>query len=274
MDGLTGVGDDDTTGGGATCGNGAVEAGENCDDGNVSGGDGCSASCQMEAGTQPRLDATVDKPTIATELKTSHQITLTLTGVGGFGETVNVAGSVVDATDTSLPGWAVTLASPTVSVPTNGMATLVATLTVPSKNVGLTGKVKLDITSSLGAKTVTSDVTATNQVTFTLHVDANTGQCVYPADGGTTAAKVAVSNGTKIRWFNDGNADLEIHVNGSPVASVTHQGQSPNGLTDPKTEPNTAYEQTPNASTGTVTWYCHAPGIDLGMNDPSIALTN
>jgi cysteine-rich repeat protein len=274
MDGLTGVGDDDDTMGGGVCGNGTVEAGENCDDGNAAGGDGCSASCQTEAGTQPRLDVSVDKPTIATELKTTHQITMTLTGVGGFGETVNVAASVVDATDTSLPGWTVTLANPTVDVPMNGMATLVATLKVPSQNVGLIAKVKLDVTSTLGAKTVTTDVTATNQVTFTLHVDNASGNCVYPTDGGSTTAKVMVSNGTKIRWFNDGTADLEIHVNGSPVASVTHQGQSPNGLTDPKTEANTAYEQTPNASTGTVTWYCHAPGIDMGMADPSIQLTN
>ena len=32
----------------ATCGNGAVEAGEACDDGNVIAHDGCSATCQIE----------------------------------------------------------------------------------------------------------------------------------------------------------------------------------------------------------------------------------
>jgi cysteine-rich repeat protein len=35
--------------GGAVCGNGVIEAGEECDDGNNSSGDGCSASCQSEA---------------------------------------------------------------------------------------------------------------------------------------------------------------------------------------------------------------------------------
>ena len=35
-------------GGGAVCGNGTVESGEQCDDGNTVGGDGCSATCQNE----------------------------------------------------------------------------------------------------------------------------------------------------------------------------------------------------------------------------------
>ncbi len=37
-----------TTGGGGTCGNGAVEAGEECDDGNTATSDGCNASCAIE----------------------------------------------------------------------------------------------------------------------------------------------------------------------------------------------------------------------------------
>ncbi len=36
-------------GGGAVCGNGAVEAGEQCDDSNTTNGDGCSSNCQLEA---------------------------------------------------------------------------------------------------------------------------------------------------------------------------------------------------------------------------------
>ncbi len=34
----------------ASCGNGALEPGEQCDDGNVVNGDGCSATCQLEGG--------------------------------------------------------------------------------------------------------------------------------------------------------------------------------------------------------------------------------
>lgn len=37
-------------GGGAVCGNGALESGEQCDDGNTTSGDGCSSTCQLESG--------------------------------------------------------------------------------------------------------------------------------------------------------------------------------------------------------------------------------
>ncbi|HRC57203.1 MAG: peptidase M10 [Myxococcales bacterium] len=44
-------------GGGAVCGNGALEAGEQCDDGNTTSGDGCSSTCQTESGGgTPRTD--------------------------------------------------------------------------------------------------------------------------------------------------------------------------------------------------------------------------
>jgi len=52
-----------TCGGGVitpTCGNGAVEAGEQCDDGNTVSGDGCSATCQTEAPAPRCGDGTVD----------------------------------------------------------------------------------------------------------------------------------------------------------------------------------------------------------------------
>lgn len=37
-----------------TCGNGALDSGEQCDDRNVADGDGCSASCQLESGVVTR----------------------------------------------------------------------------------------------------------------------------------------------------------------------------------------------------------------------------
>jgi cysteine-rich repeat protein len=259
---------------GQSCGNGIVEAGESCDDGNTAAGDGCSSACDTEPGTSPRLNVMSDKPTIATELKTTHQITLTLSGVGGFGETVNLAGTAVDMSDAPLVGWTVTFASPTVDVPMNGTVTTVATLKIPSKNVGLAGKVKLDVSSTLGTQTVTTDVTALNQVTFSFKVDPNIG-CVFPADAGNAANKVPLSIGTKIRWFNEGTAgvdgDFVIHVNSSPVNGVTHQNQSPNGLADPTTEPGTAYEQVSSGTPGaTLSWYCHAPGPNANATtDPA-----
>src|SRR5215207_6069381 len=78
----TGGDDDDGTGGGAVCGDGVKEGSESCDDGNKAGGDGCSATCTPEA--SPRLDVSLDKLTLSTELKTKNMLTLSLTGADGF----------------------------------------------------------------------------------------------------------------------------------------------------------------------------------------------
>jgi cysteine-rich repeat protein len=260
-----GGGGDDTGGAGATCGNGAVESGEACDDGNVVAGDGCSDTCASETST-PRLNMSADKTTISTELRTMHPITLTLNGVGGFGETVNLTASVVDATDTPLAGWMVTLASPSVEVPTNGMTTVVATLKVPSVYAVDAGKVKIVATSSLGTQTVTTDVAVANQITWNVKVDAANGGCIYPAaiDGGNQASPILVKIGTKIRFFNDGATDLVVHTNSAN--GVTHQDQLPNGKADPVTEVNTAYElPLQGPVNGVVDWYCHSPSDDPGQ---------
>ena len=141
----------------------------------------------------------------------------------------------------------------TVNVPVDGTATAVATLTIPSENRGLSGKVKIDATSSVGPQSVSSIVTALNQVSFEVTLNAN-GQCVYPAAGTKN-----VTVGTKVRFVNKSATDnITIHVqgvpNGSPTYGVTHQP-------DPGSAPGTAYEKTINAAgTTPIEWYCHAPG--------------
>ncbi|HEX2687048.1 MAG TPA: hypothetical protein VHN14_10540 [Kofleriaceae bacterium] len=177
--------------------------------------------------------------------------------------------TVVDAGGAALPGWKVDLSTPSVTLAADGTATAVATVTVPPLSAGLMGMVKVTGTSSatLGTQTATSTVTALNQLTFAVKVDAATGKCVYPADAGNAANPVTIAVGTKVRFSNTGAANLEIHSSNNPV--ISHQGQDPNGKTDPVTEPNTAYEQTPEIK-GNVTWYCHAPATDIGAMDPKI----
>ena len=70
--------------------------------------------------------------------------------------------------------------------------------------------------------------------------------------------------GTKVRFFNTGTTNLVIHSGGA----ISHQGQSPNGLADPVTEPNTAYVQTPSGAGTAAVWYCHQPATISGSNDP------
>jgi hypothetical protein len=116
--------------------------------------------------------------------------------------------------------------------------------------------VKIDGASSAALASVTSAVTVANQVTFKMKVANNA--CVYPLSYGKVNNMDDLSVGTKIRWFNEGTAgNFEIHTNGA--AGVSHQGRAPNGLDDPTTEPNTAYEPTVGAAGATIEWYCHVP---------------
>lgn len=240
----TGGGDDE---GGGACGDGLQQAGEACDDGNSLGGDGCSATCSVEA--VPRLDMVIDNPAVMTELKTTHMLTATLVGSGGFGGAVNLTATVVDAANVPLPGWTVTLDNATVNVPADGSVNAVATLTVPSENKGLTGTVKIEATSDIGPKSVSSTITALNQVTFGVTLNGG-GTCVYP-----TAGTVRVTTGTKVRFLNKAADNITIHIGGDTGNARTGLNHQP----DPGSATDTAYEQT-MTGIGMVSWYCHAPG--------------
>lgn len=248
---LSGTGDDQQPPEG--CGDGVVGTGETCDDGNTTSGDGCSSACTTEESTTPKLNVTVDKPTVNTELNTDTMITVTLTGEGGFGESVNLTGSVVDATNNPLTGWTVTFDQASVTVPQNGTATAVATVHVPSENNGLIGTVKIDAASTLGTASASSQFTALNQIT--LNVTNNGTQCVYPTTS-TTTVKV----GTTLRFVNKFNAGvtagdrITIHINptNGGGTGVPHEA-------DPGHVIDSAYERVTTGA-GTINWYCHAPG--------------
>lgn len=217
-----------------------------------------------------RVDVTFDKITLDTELKTANPINVTVKGSEGFSGPVNLSASIVDGTGAVVPGWAVTLSAPSVTLTADGTATAVAMVTIPAMSTGLTGMLKVTSTSAAksGTTAATSAITAAKTVTFNIKVDA-TGKCVYPVDGGNTAAPVTVAVGTKIRFFNSGTANFEIHSFNKPL--IAHQGQDPGGTADPVTEANTAFEQTPSI-TGVTSWYCHAPGPDLNTSNPRIVV--
>jgi hypothetical protein len=217
----------------------------------------------------PKVDVTIDKPTISTELYTSNPVTVTVTGSGGFSGAVALSGTVVDGSGTAIPGWTVDFSAPSVTLAKNGTQTSVATLKIPGTNAGLSGTLKITGASSAttGSNAASATVTAMNQITFSVKVDNATGKCVYTAESGTVANPVKLSQGTKVRFFNTGTANLVILSGGV----ISHQGQAPNGLADPVTEPNTAYEQMPTGA-GVATWYCHDPATDIGANDPRISV--
>lgn len=229
----------------AGCLVGEVEGTGTGDDDDGSGsnpGSGSSAS--------PKLEVSVDKPTLSTELLTTNMVTVMLRARGGFAGPVTLAASAVDAGGAPLPAWSVTLDNATVNMTADGTATAVATVKIPSDRPVLTGAIKVDATSSLGASTAMSNVTVANQLTFKMAL--NGGACTYPVTSGTITT---ISQGTKVRWINtDAAARITIHINdNNAIQGFVHEpdpGMAPNGGT---------YEQTASSATGTVTWYCHAP---------------
>lgn len=249
---LSGTGEgDDTQQPPVNCGNGAMDPGETCDDGNTASGDGCSSLCTNENTTTPKLNMSVDKATVNTELNTDTMVTVTFTSEGGFAGAVNLTGTVTDPAGAPLTGWTVMFNNATVTVPENGSATAVATVHVPSLNSGLQGTLKIEAASSLPVVSATSAFTALNQITH--DVTNNAAQCAYPA-----AAVTQIKVGTKVRFVNKFTAGavagdiIRIHINSTAGTGFVHEP-------DPGHAIDVAYEQTANAP-GTVSWYCHAPG--------------
>jgi len=265
---LTGTGDDNPPGDDVqpgNCGNGVIDSGESCDDNNTTSGDGCSSSCTDETSTVPKLNVSLDKTTVNTELNKDTMITVTLAGEGGFAENVALTGKAVDGTGATLAGWTVTFSQANVAVPNNGSTTSVATVHVPSNSTALTATVKIEAMSSLGMTPADSAFTALNQITF--EVTNNNAQCVYPTGPNAT---LTAHVGVKLRWVNKFTAGavagdrITIHIDGNGTGA-THEP-------DPGHLINTAYEDTITAvGTGPVNWYCHAPGPNLAT-DPQVTI--
>jgi hypothetical protein len=238
-------------------------------DSTTGGGDDDTGS-NPGSGSNPstkQVDITVDKATMSTELKTVNPINITVTGSGGFSGSVALTAAIVDANQNPITDWIVDLSSPSVTLSANGTANVMATVHIPPMTTAITGTLKVSSTSAatLGTSAATTAFTALKQVTFAVKYDPTTQSCVYPADGGTAANPVKVTQATKIRFFNTGADPIVIHVSANQGVPISHQGQTPNGNADPSTEANTAYEQTP-IGTGAASWYCHSTPAGAGKD--------
>lgn len=207
----------------------------------------------------PRIDMSVDKTTLSTELLTTQTIVVTLTSVNGFAGAATLTASVVDAANTPLAGWTATLDMTSVNLVADGSATVEVDVKVPTLYSGPTGTVKIDATSTAAPATVSSTFNVANQITYRLSVNA--GACVYPLEYGKMNSRDRIAVGTKVRWFNEGTTNFEIHITGGDAYGFSHQAQGTFGTADPVTEMNTAYEQTAMSSSGgaLIQWYCHDP---------------
>ncbi len=249
IDDVGGGGDD--TGGGVDCGNGALDSGEACDDGNTASGDGCSATCGTEVVLNPRVTATVDKMTVATELGKTETFTLTLTSVDGFTGDVAVASSLVDAAGAAVPR--VTVAGPaSITLAANAMAPAQYIVTIPSDATGtaLAATLKLDVTAPSGPTNLTSTINIAPIYTYTLA--AATGATInnHPA----TNKAITIRRGTRLRMMNTDTVEHITHGGGG----LTHETITP-GVTG---QPGATYEvNTTGIAPGAgKTFGCHTHG--------------
>lgn len=188
----------------------------------------------------PHVSATVDKPTVDTELATTETLTYTITGTDGFAGDVTVTPSVVDEQGAPVTGWTLTPDPATVTLAENGTATVTLAVMIPSDNQALTPTVKLGLSSSADASEVTSAFTIKNQVTIT--IDAGTGTGSPHTNLPQPNSRLTIHQGTKLIFHNADGIAHRIHGDGG----IPHeQGDLGTG---------TDYVVTPTSSAD---WYCH-----------------
>ncbi len=246
----TGGGDDEQS---ATCGNGSVESGEACDDGNAANGDGCSSTCTTEQSATPKLNVTVDKMTVNSELGKSEKFTLNLQSQGGFAESVTVAASLVNAAGAPITSMQV-MGPTSVAVAADITTPTEYTVVIPSDATGtaLAATLKFDVTSSLGAANMTSTVNVAPIFAITINAGTAAQDPMHPL----AAKTFTVKRGAKLHMVNSDTVEHISHGGGGIPHEPGVPGAGTNGL------PNATYivDTTPIALGTNGTFGCHSHG--------------
>ncbi len=187
----------------------------------------------------PRVTATIDKSTIATELGKTETLALTITGADGFSGPVNITTSLVEGTTQA--GWTVTVDPPSVDLPLDGTATVMLEVKIPSDAVTLSPTLTLDLASTAAPASVTSTFAVANQYTISIPAGAGTGS-LHPGLPGVNEP-LRLRMGAKVVFHNADTVPHRIHANGG----IDHQ--------DDNLAPGGDYIATP---TDSATWYCHS----------------
>jgi hypothetical protein len=224
---------------------------------NVGGSTGGDDNTGDDQNPTPKLDVSVDKDTVATELGKMDMVTFTLTGSGGFGEDVQLAATLTDAT--SMPVTAITMTGPTtLTVPQNGSATAtyMLTSTMNASGADIAATLNLAVTSTLGPASKTSAINLA--AVYSVHYTDGTGVTV--ANHPLRAMALTLKRGAILRIYNDDNSAQHVtHADGV----WPHQ--------DPRNDPTTALAGThydintniaPVGSTGSVGCHTHEAPTD------------
>jgi hypothetical protein len=175
------------------------------------GGDddtGPGSNPQGGSNTTPSADITIDRSTVMTELGKDEVVTLNVTGHGGFAGDVTVTPSLVDGAGVALTAGGLTVTGQTtLSVAANGNASAMYTVKIPTNASGtqLLANLKLDVSSSLGTKSLMSAFTV--QPIFSVPYPAGLAGNVQAHP--LRALKISVKQGAKISLHN---ADTTSHI--------------------------------------------------------------
>jgi len=220
--GITGLGGEEETGGGGEGGGG--------------GGSG-SGSGSGEITTTPRVDATIDKTTVMTELGKTENIVVTITSMDGFTGPVPITASVMDGA-TAVTGWTATATPASVDLSAGGSATVTLAVMIPTDPMALPPQVKGDLGGPAPMSLASSFNVAQK---LTINIDAGTGTGIH--NGLPLNKPIKIRAGTMVTFHNGDNIQHVIHASGGINHENTALGM-----------PGTDYAVTPTAD---ATWYCH-----------------
>lgn len=248
-----GGGDDDIP---ETCGNGAIDTGEDCD-----GGEGCTPACTFDP-AEPRVLAAVDKTNVPTQLGRTESVTLTLTSAA-FDGAATVIATVVDEADVPLPALTVT-GPASVSLTDGQVVPTEYTVSIPSNATGaaLNAKLKLDVTSTGGNHNLSTTVAIA--AIYEVDYAAATGSDVakHPIQSGTQLSTVALKRGATVAYHNVDTIQHITHGDGI----FNHENENGNNNSPNIGLPNGTYMQPTLAaapgSSGRLG--CHLHGGDAG----------
>jgi hypothetical protein len=220
MDGITDLG-------------GGVDVGDDDVGGGGGGGGGSGSSTPT-----PRLDATVDKTSVMSELGKTESLTITIHSMDGFSGSVPVSATVMDA-GSAVTGWMVTPTPASVDIAAGGTATVSLSVKIPTDSAALQPQIRVDLGGG-SPMTVTSAFNVTKKVTINIPPGTGTGA---PHTGMPLNQPLRILAGTQVVYTNNDTIQHVIHASGGIAHENTSLGM-----------PGTSYMVTVNAD---ATWYCH-----------------
>lgn len=217
--------------------------GEGEGEGSGSGDGSGSGSGSGEETLKPRVEATLDKITLNTELGVTEKVTVTLTSKDGFAGAVTVTPAMEF---TGTPGtWTVTADKTSSTLTAGGTDTIIIDVAIPSDSAALTGTLKFDVSNlAPDAPALSSTINVANQ--YSLSVAAASGAAL-PHSYIHSSNLLRLRKGAKLIFKNDDSIRHVIHGSGN----IPHQDQND----QTQGQPGTSYIV--DVTEGDGTWYCH-----------------